>query len=163
MPNTFAQKHIDMDQIEVRGGSKDLRIFRAFTKPAEVTRQSRGFISCLKAGCGPKNPEFIQPVGPIFFPAAARDLLTVLTKNLARPRVHKVDLPTHHTSHGLIPILVLRNLFGGPSLNAEAEAFGQPGSRQRSHYANQRCRADCALICGQSVRESDDLAFIIRY
>ena len=42
MPNTFAQKHIDMDQIEVRGGSKDLRIFRAFTKPAEVTRQSRG-------------------------------------------------------------------------------------------------------------------------
>ena len=99
----------------------------------------------MKAG-GPKNPEVIQPVGPIF-PAAARELLTpVLTKNLAGKRVHKVDLLTHDAGHGLIRILVLRNLFcGGQSLNAETCV--RAAVDESGHFANQRCRADGALIC----------------
>ena len=49
--------------------------------------------------------------------------LLVLAKNLARERVHKVDLLTHDTGHRLIRILVLRNLFGGESLNTEPRVW----------------------------------------
>ena len=62
----------------------------------------------------------------------------------------------------LIRILVLRNLFcGGQSLNAETCV--RAAVDESGHFANQRCRADWGFDLRQSVRESDDLAFIIRY
>lgn len=51
----------------------------------------------------------------------ARGLLGVLTKNPARERVHKVDLPTHDAGQGFIRILALRNCFG--CLPSRAERF----------------------------------------
>jgi hypothetical protein len=40
--------------------------------------------------------------------------IVVIAENLARERVHKVELLlTADTGYGLIPILVLRNLFAG--------------------------------------------------
>ena len=88
-----------MDQIQVRGGSKDLRIFQAFTTPAEVIRRSRGLRSFLKSVGGREVPEITK--GELIFPRPRpRGLLVVLAKNLARERVHKVDLPTHDTGHG---------------------------------------------------------------
>ena len=122
------------------------QVFRSFTKPAEVIRQSRGFIFSLKAARGPKNPEFIEPVGLIFFPRQrARFLLSVLAKNFAGGCVHKVDLLTHHTRHRLIRILFLRNLFGGPSLNAEARV--RAAVDEGGHCANDAIRTGGALIC----------------
>jgi len=86
--------------------------FQSITKSAEVIRRSRGFSPFLKVGGRPRHPEFSTEGGPIF-PRPARSLPVVLAKNLAGERVYKVDLLTHHTGHGLIRILVLRNLFGG--------------------------------------------------
>ncbi len=77
----------------------------------------------------------------------ARGLLVVLAKSLARKQVHKVDLPTHDTGHGLIRILVLRNRFGDESLNTEPRVWAAVDKGGNSHCTNNAIRIDGALIC----------------
>ena len=56
-----------------------------------------------------------------------------------------MDLPTHDTGHGLIRILVLRNPFGGESVNTEPRVWAAVD--KGVHYAINAIRADRALIC----------------
>jgi hypothetical protein len=49
----------------------------------------------------------------------AKKIFLLLAKELPRERVHKMDLPAHNTGHWLIRIGIVRNRFGGQSLNTD--------------------------------------------
>jgi hypothetical protein len=60
--------------------------------------------------------------------------------------VNGLDLPTHHTGH-VLHILVLRNLFGGESLNMERRLWVAMDKAGSWHCANNAIRIGGALIC----------------
>jgi hypothetical protein len=85
--------------------------------------------------------------------------LLVFAKNLAGERVHKVDLLTHDTGHGLIRILVLRNPFGGESVNTEPRVWAAVDKGGTGHCTNNAIRTVGGFDLRQSIHESDDLFF----
>jgi hypothetical protein len=94
-----------------------------FTTPWVAIARAQALAVLLKSGRDPRNPQFGEGGGPVeaaALGARADHASLALNRERQEPkcvahreRVHKVDLPTHDTLHGLIPTLVLRNHFGG--------------------------------------------------
>ena len=76
-------------------------------------------------------------------PQVCQNYLLLLAKELPCERVHKMDLLAHDTGHWLIRIGIVRNRFGGQSLNTDPSVWATVD--KSGHRANDTHQMDDAL------------------